>query len=983
MKFSPKSLVLGSIALLAGVAQAEEPLLAFPGAEGFGRFASGGRGGEIYHVTNLNDSGPGSFRDAVSASGRIIVFDVCGVIKLNSALVVKGRNTILGQTAPGEGVQVYGNRISFSGASNLIVRHMRFRMGSGGDSGKDACGVANGANMIFDHLSCLWGRDENFSVSWDNKGTKPANITIQNSIIGQGLQTHSCGGLIQTDGGVTLYRNLYIENKTRNNKVKGVNQFVNNVLYNWGNGGAYIMGDTEGASWADIEGNYFMNGPWAGATKPFSRGTNEFHYYGHNNVWDSNKNGVVDGRELTIDEMNGEQSVSVKSTWVDGLDALNKTLINGGAIPTEIPAIKELMTAEEAFAWVCSNVGPVLPARDEVDQYLIDELMSYGTQGTTNGISKESELPHKGTGVLSGGVKPLDSDGDAIPDAWEIANGLNPNDPTDAAKIAANGYANIENYVFTLTEAYPYIKKPLNLTVSRQGKTEIELTWDLNKNTECDFEVEYSKDGVKFEEIERAEAGTNTVKVGGLSPVTSYWFRIRSYNDNGTVYSDYSNTVATETTGDPTAPQLSVDPFPAVGSTQSIANGLTLKWNNLTKNYGGTVKYTVYLGESEADMKAVATDITAKYFTTSSLEADKTYYWRVDATNEVGTTEGTLWSFATIYREGLDLKSGSLDMRDYSYADGQITLTFNQNILFKPIHSVVGNTQHEEITLSASGSVLTIKHDALQPLTSYAISFPEGCITDVDGNQSFVETLRFYTVDFAREKQPGDTHYGKAAAELPLKFGPFNAVAPFKTVGGLTQTAQTDYPHWVQVSGGVSAVQAVMTSTKDKVMTYFDPQPSSLYLDLTLSGSGEVRVLESRNCDLAPGWRTVRVLRTADFPFKGEIELNPDTRMVKIYPAAISGSLYVRDFRVSDEDGFFGEDFSALGALDSSAVSISCFGGDVTINGLPAGVGVRAYDLTGRVVASTVSTASAPATLHLPGGFYIINTGIKNFKVKI
>ncbi|MDE5826050.1 MAG: Por secretion system protein, partial [Duncaniella sp.] len=202
--FNKFALGCGLLGMSLTAIAADGGLLAFPGAEGFGRFTTGGRGGEIYHVTNLNDAGPGSLRDAVSKEGRIIVFDVSGVIELKSALVFKGNNTILGQTAPGEGIQVYGDRVSFSNATNLIVRNMRFRMGVGGTNGADACGVANGTDMIFDHLSVLWGRDENFSVSWDNKNTRPANITIQNSIIGQGLQSHSCGGLIQTIGGVTL-----------------------------------------------------------------------------------------------------------------------------------------------------------------------------------------------------------------------------------------------------------------------------------------------------------------------------------------------------------------------------------------------------------------------------------------------------------------------------------------------------------------------------------------------------------------------------------------------------------------------------------------------------------------------------------------------------------------------------------------------------------------------------------------------------------
>ena len=174
---------IGALMLTAASASVQAALLAFPGAEGFGRYATGGRGGQIYHVTNLNDSGTGSLRDAISQPNRIIVFDVSGVINLKSRLVFKNNLTILGQTAPGEGIQVYGNGVSFSNANNIIVRYLRIRMGVKGDSGKDAAGVASGHDMIFDHMSVLWGRDENFSVSSNDKGSGPSNITIQNSII--------------------------------------------------------------------------------------------------------------------------------------------------------------------------------------------------------------------------------------------------------------------------------------------------------------------------------------------------------------------------------------------------------------------------------------------------------------------------------------------------------------------------------------------------------------------------------------------------------------------------------------------------------------------------------------------------------------------------------------------------------------------------------------------------------------------------------
>lgn len=1174
-------------AAVAMGATAQEQLLAFPGAEGFGRFAKGGRGGEIYHVTNLNDEGAGSFRDAVSRTGRIIVFDVSGVIQLKSALVVKGNNTILGQTAPGEGVQVYGNRVSFSGADNLIVRHMRFRMGTKGDSGKDACGIANGENMIFDHISALWGRDENFSVNWDKKGVRPGNITIQNSIIGQGLQSHSCGGLIQTDGGVTLYRNLYIENKTRNPKVKGLNQYVNNVVYNWGEGGCYIMGDTEGASWAHIENNYFMRGPWQGATQPFTRGSEAFHYYGAGNYYDDNKDGVINGSLLTVEQMNGLQGDGRHSTWVESLEALNNKVIHevihegsgssinydvivseqDRTIPAQIPAISNTMSAADAYAWIAQYVGPSLPARDEVDQYIIDELLTYGTDGTKGGISQESQLPHKGTGTLSGGKKPLDTDNDGIPDEWETANGLNPNDPSDAAAIAANGYANIENYSFTITEAYPYIKKPVSLEVTRTDKTEIGLQWDLNKNTECGFIIEISTDkGVTYTEAARVAAGTSTHTLTGLTPETDYSVRVYSFNDNGIV-SDYSNVVATETTGDPAAPKLSVNPFPADGAKQGIGGGLTLTWENPSKEYGGTVRYVVYLGTDKENLPAVSPFLTEKQYVTEGLEAGKTYYWRVDATNEMGTTTGTVWSFSTtaggvlfytdfhtqpagwaekygniadntnilnaanktvevggmtfgtgdkavriiamsgannassssqdygpdtaddegatdrcvqfyttaaggyvttpevngpcvitlyignpdkkgktvklntiaggteqtvqeltlparkrVYKftytymtngpvvfkvdnnavkfnindilieryvtpsgnDPLELTSGSLD-NQITYADGSIALTFNQDIVYDGSATVSGKTQWENIKVSASGKKLNISYEALNVNSEYTVSFPEGAIKDIKGEQSFPATVKLTTGDFGPAKQSGETHYGKAAKTLPMNFAPFDAVAPFETVGGLTQSSQKDYPHWVQASGDITADAAVMTSTNDKLMTYFDPQSKAVALSIEYEGEGNplLKIQESRNCDVDPGWRTIRVLEKSDFPFRGELPLNAETRMVKVVPTTIGGTITVKEMRISDAAGYFGEDYVGIAGITVDNVNVSAEGIDIHVNGLTDGTSVVVYDLTGRTVATAVA-AGSEATVSLAHGVYIVNIpGVKAVKIKL
>lgn len=1104
--FNKFALGCGLIGLSFGASAADGQLLAFPGAEGFGRFTTGGRGGEIYHVTNLNDSGTGSLRDAVSKGGRIIVFDVSGVIELKSALVFKGNNTILGQTAPGEGVQVYGDRISFSNASNLIVRHMRFRMGITGTSGADACGVANGTDMIFDHLSVLWGRDENFSVSWDNKNTRPANITIQNSIIGQGLQSHSCGGLIQTIGGVTLYRNLYVENKTRNPKVKGLNQFVNNVVYNWGDGGGYIMSDSEGDSWADIENNYFVKGPWNGSTDPFVRGIKTFRYFGAGNYYDENKDGVLNGHLMTEDEMRGAQNGTAPySTLFPSLDALNANITEYNATATEqiqlIPEIAGKMTAEEAYAWMLTSVGPVLPVRDEVDQYLIDEIATYGKAGTKNGINSEAQLPHKGKGVLSGGVKPLDTDGDAIPDEWEIANSLNPNDPSDAVAIdPATGYAWIEVYANSIVEAYPYIKKPISLAVTNQGKETLALSWNVNKNTTQGFVIEVSTDGTTFAEVATAAAGATTAEVSGLTPATKYWVRVRATDGKG-LYSNYTDTLVTETIDDPSLPKPAVNPFPAQGGKEGVASGLTFTWEDNVKTYGGDVYYTLYLGESREAMEAVAKDLKVTQWSTNDLLPAKTYYWRVDSRNDLGTTEGNVWSFTTtaggvlfytdftttpveyaekygsltgntdIFKKGskndsmtfngmvigvgatssrvvampgcfsedttkdygpasdddrgatanciqfingseyvttpvvtgpcvityylgnpstsqqtvklytiaggnetsqdlvlgakkrifkftstytnggevqfrlesngkkidvndilieryivpegeepLELTAGSLD-NNVEYTDGSITLTFNQEVKYDGSAAIDGIHQFENITVGVSGTKLNIAYEALDANSTYTVKLPEGALTNVAGDKSFIGEIKIATKNFPREKTAGETHWGKAAKTLPLNFAPFNETAPFETEGSLVQTSKNDYPHWCQVGGGTTAgeieadhVAFRSSSSSDKVMAYFAGEAKKMYVEVDAAEGTSVRlkIQETRNADIAPTWRTIRILTEKDLPFKGEIDLNPVSRFIKITPASVSGTVYLNAFRISDATGNFGEDFSGI-----------------------------------------------------------------------
>jgi len=1075
-------LLFGLMMLLSSVSVSAQQL-AFPGAQGFGRYATGGRGGTIYHVTNLNDDGAGSLRDAVSQPNRIIVFDVCGVIKLKSGLVFSKNLTVLGQTAPGDGVQVYGDRVSFSGADNIIVRHMRFRMGKGGTSGKDAAGVANGRNMIFDHLSVLWGRDECFSISWDNKGTEPTDITIQNSIIGQGLQTHSCGGLIQTSGGVTLYRNLYIENKTRNPKVKGLNQFVNNVVYNWGGGGCYLMGrDSQGDSWAHIENNYFMKGPW-GSGSPLSDGNENFQFYAAGNYHDGNKDGQLNGSAMTADDY----------TATGGLVRASLSEITNQ--PKPFPAITDMMTAEQALQWIIDSVGPSLPARDEVDKYLIDELKSFGTGGSTDGISDETALPHKGTGTLFIGNKPLDTDGDGIPDEWENANGLNPNNAADAAAKAANGYANIENYVFSIDKAYPYVKNPTNLEVTDQQKTSISLKWTDNADNELGYIVEFSTDNKTFTEKARLAANTTTYVAEDLTPQTVYYVRVAAYGEDN-LLSPYV-TVQTETIGDAKAPELSVNPSPKDGEEVGVASGnITFTWDNPTKDYYGTVTYTVRAGEDPANLSRVGSTTAKSMEYTKQLEAGKTYYWRVDARNNSGTTTGTVWSFKVVeggtlfYTDfnttpaafhdkypgssNVDIINGNTSttvagmtfgangsssarivsfsdsglLGDYtaddagatarcveftsgsgyismpevtgpavitiwtgnsdnnsktfnlktkvngtettatsftlanskknfkhtytytgtdkvvftidgngkkfrvhdvliekyvpvdvnapieiksfpesekiSYMDGTMTFRFNQDIQYKGGATINGDAFERLTSVSASGASLTVNYEALDANTEYVITLPAGSLTDFSGNKTNESAIEFEfnTCDFGALDAISDTHKGRATT-LPINFKPFDTVGLLPRENGTTQEGVNEHPHWVQVSGDKTAEKAVFTSTSDKIMTFFQTASPAMRVKADFSGSGSVefKLQETRNADVTPGWRTIRVLRAEDFPFDGVVYLNSESRFIKLIATKLSGSVTVSEFRVADAEGNgLGEGFdinSSIGIVDA------------------------------------------------------------------
>lgn len=495
------------IVLLSPLAEAQQ--LAFPGAQGFGRYAVGGRYGSVYKVTNLNDSGAGSLRDAVSQPNRIVVFDVAGVIRLNSRMVFAKNLYVAGQTAPGEGVIVYGDGVSFSGATNTIVRYMRFRMGKQGTSGADAAGIANGTNMIFDHVSVAWGQDETFSISPDGKGDL-GNITIQNSLIGQGLLSHSAGGLVQADS-ITLYRNVYVDNSTRNAKIKGRNQYVNNLVYNWKNA-AYIMGgESTGHAYCNAESNLFIKGP-AGGGSPFSGGNELFHLYAADNWYDSDLNGQLNPSLLPQSAYSGPPDFQSAPYPYPALPTWSATVVADSLLP---------------------NVGASLPYRDNADHYMINEIWSLGKEGKL--IADEALLPigAPSSWTIWPGVAKVDADGDGIPDAWENANGTNPA-LNDAMVLAPNGYTNIENYINSLTKADRqfFLRAPVGFSLSVSTQNSLILKWFDYTEDETGFIVEV-KDNGTFKEVGRVSAGAQSITLESLLPATAYTLRAKAYNEVG------------------------------------------------------------------------------------------------------------------------------------------------------------------------------------------------------------------------------------------------------------------------------------------------------------------------------------------------------------------------------------------------------------------------------------------------------------------
>lgn len=428
---------------------------AFPGAEGFGRFASGGRGGDIYAVTNLNDSGPGSLREAItSATGpRTIIFNVSGTIQLKSRLVMnKSSITIAGQTAPGDGITLRDYTFQIRSARNIIVRYLRFRLGDqnkpfGAAGGDDTLNTEWIDRVIFDHCSLSWAIDGTHDLRYGG------NFTMQWSIISESLNhsihekgTHAMGASYRSpSGNISLHHNLYTTCRDRHPSLGSADyppqyivDFRNNLIYNWSDPGTCNFAD----NFINCINNDWRPGPMTAPAKlPIAmKGSLPDMAKGH-----MEGNLFEERPDLTKDNY---AALNFHRWLGHNNDYLYRGTVNDwktDKAPDLGADTPQTQSAVEAAELVLKYAGASLH-RDAVDERLISNAR------TRKGKVIDSQKEVGGWPELHSLPAPVDSDHDGIPDDWEKAHGLNPNDPSDSSQPAkdGSGYSNLEEYINSL-----------------------------------------------------------------------------------------------------------------------------------------------------------------------------------------------------------------------------------------------------------------------------------------------------------------------------------------------------------------------------------------------------------------------------------------------------------------------------------------------------------------------------------------------------
>ena len=582
---------------------------AFPSAEGYGKYTTGGRGGTVIEVTNLNASGTGSLGAAISASGpRIVVFKVAGTIT-GSFNITHGNITIAGQTAPGDGICIKGN-LSTS-ANNIIIRYIRVRWDPSFGA-NDAIGGRFQKNIIFDHITASWSTDETMTL-YHNDST-----TVQWCIISEACEKFEGGvGIGHRFGGIwgnnygTWHHNLIANNDSRNPRWAsgvGYNDYRNNVLYNWGYQGSYggeaeQTGDSRYTfSTINIIANYYKSGPATQAksliVNPSARtATDKGSWY------------------VSYNYVNGYPDVTANN-WL-GVTGSNYIKMNA---PWNAMPINQ-QTAEQAYLSVLDYAGCSFPNRDSVDARIIEDARN-GTNYTygNNGIITVPE-DVGGWPILATGTAYTDSDHDGMSDEWEDNNGLNKNDPSDRNGIGEGGYTNLEVFLYNLVgEGGPVTgvslspvtdslgiasTLQLNTIIEPQGASNQNLSWSSSDTSIA----KVSSTGLVTGVAEGTATITVTTEDGGFkaqSTVTVVYVTVTGVTVNPSS--------ASVVVGDTTRLTAEVQPF--------NAGNKTVNWSSSDSSIATVSSLGLVTGVREGTAVITATTQDGDYMATANISVN-------------------------------------------------------------------------------------------------------------------------------------------------------------------------------------------------------------------------------------------------------------------------------------------------------------------------------------------------------------------------
>ncbi len=539
-------------------------LPAFPGAEGFGANASGGRGGDVYYVTSLYDytsssdsSRFGSLRygiDSAPTTGRTILFKVSGNIVLKKSLTFsKSKMTVAGQTAPGDGICLQNYNVSIN-ASDLVLRHLRFRLGTNAMQEADSLSINGGSNIIVDHCSASWSVDETLSP-----GGSAQNLTVQWTYVTESLNNsihskgaHGYGSLMrpQVNTSYSFHHNLYAHHTSRNPRPGSYNgatlqlDWRNTVIYDWGGTCGYSGDWTDGLPepvFMNYVANYLIKGPSSTYNYAFKGGgTNTWIFQGGNRI-DLDRDGLPDGND---------------TGW--GMFSNTYTPTNSAfafaAVATD--------TAPVALQRVLAQAGAMPWRRDPVDQRVTGHVRT----GTGQIIDSTPQVG--GWPTLNSATPPADGDSDGMPDYWELALGLNPTNAADRNTVGASGYTRLEDYLNWLSDPHA--------VCDRNGSVEVNLRACAGNSPNLTFSV---ASGTNGEVTLLGDFTARFAATPGFSGLAAFTFNSIG---NGSAFGPIPVGVLVSTTNAPPPPNTA--PTLAPITNRTAMGGATLSFTNVAED---------------------------------------------------------------------------------------------------------------------------------------------------------------------------------------------------------------------------------------------------------------------------------------------------------------------------------------------------------------------------------------------------------------